>query len=214
MARIKKDIIDKMSYLDYEKLNQKNTLLVIVDMVNGFTKEGNMADTAIYQIVERHLALFKQLDKTDHLYFADAHLEDCQEFKSFPPHCIIGTTESRIVDELSEDSQHSTVIEKNSTNGFLAPKFMDNLDHWLQYDHFVITGCCSDICVLQFTLTLQTYIHQYNLDKDIYVVIDAIDTYHNPNGHDVYEYNKISVDLLKAAGVKVVKMKEGNKNEK
>ena len=212
MARLEETIYHQLDVLPSHTLNRKETLIVIVDMINGFVREGAMADPKIANIIPAHLDLFKHLELANHLYFVDAHLSDCQEFKSFPAHCIIGTEESEIVEELKEDSLSAQVIQKNSTNGFLAPDFLNHLDQIITYDDFVITGCCSDICVLQFALTLQTYIHQYNKDKHVYVVVDAIDTY-DSGDHKAESFNKISIDLLKASGVQVVKMKEGNKNE-
>lgn len=209
MARLERKDYEALALFDPKQFTSK-TLIVVVDMVNGFVKEGNMADPAIQDIVGSQKQLFTLLPKCNHLYFVDAHDKDCKEFKTFPSHCVKGSDESQVCDELKADSKQSAIIYKNSTNGFLAPDFMNQIDKWMSYDDFVIVGCCSDICVLQFTLTLQTYINQHDLLKQVHVIVDGIDTYHNPSGHDVKTYNKISIDLMKQAGVNVVRM-EGNK---
>lgn len=210
MARIQSSVIETLPVVKQE-WNTSKSLIVIVDMIKGFVEMGNMADPKIADVIPVHLELFNQLPNAKHLYFVDAHLKECQEFKSFPEHCLKDTIESEIVDELKEDSLHSNIVYKNSTNGFLAPNFIEHLDEYMDYDQFIITGCCSDICVLQFTLSLQTYIHEHDLDKKVYVVLDAIDTYHMEGVHDAYKFNEISYQLLSAAGVHFVKMKEGSK---
>ncbi|MFQ9923494.1 MAG: cysteine hydrolase family protein [Beduini sp.] len=211
MARIQSSIFEALPWMDQDNLNQTSSLIVIVDMIKGFMEAGNMADPKIAETIPAHLQLFKALPLADHLYFVDAHLKGCQEFLSFPEHCLKGSQESEIADELKEDSLHSKIIYKNSTNGFLAPDFINHLEEYMRYERFIITGCCSDICVLQFTLSLQTYIHEHDLNKQVYVVMDAIDTYHIEGIHDAKRFNEVSYQLLNAAGVRFVKMKEGTK---
>lgn len=209
MARLKKsittDIIDS-------KLNNTKTLIIVVDMINGFVVSGSMADAAISNIIEPHLQLFKTLNNAPHLYFVDAHDDDCKEFASFPLHCLKDSFESEVIDELKEDSLKSTIIYKNSTNGFLSPSFINNIDNFMEYDNFVVTGCCTDICVMQFALTLQTYINEHDYNKNIFLVVDAVDTYHNDVFHDAYLYNEMSLNLMKQAGICLVNLK-GDNNE-
>jgi nicotinamidase-related amidase len=49
--------------------------------------------------------------------FGDCHTKDSPEFESYPRHCIKGTSESEIVDELKELKNY-TFIAKNSTLDF------------------------------------------------------------------------------------------------
>ncbi len=203
MARIENNIVDKLEVIDLTLLNQSNTLLVTIDMVKGFINEGNLADHKIGDIIPSIVEIKKQLHLAHHLCFIDYHKMGCQEFQNFVPHCIQGTTECEMVDELKDCTHY---IYKNSNNGFLAPDFLDHLEKWVTYDHFIITGCCTDICVLQFVLSLKGYLNQHDLDKDVIVIIDAVDTYHDPLHHDAYEYNKIAYQLMKQNGIKIVKM--------
>lgn len=206
MARIAQEINNQLEQININELNTKETLLVVVDMIKGFVESGNMADAKIKDIIPSQVMLTKKLDQCDHLYFVDSHLDTCQEFKCFPEHCKKDTVESEIADELKADSEESKIIYKNSTNGFLAPNFLNHLDTQLNYKNFVIIGCCTDICVMQFALTLQTYIHQYDLDSKVIVVMDGVDTYHIPEVHDAFEYNKMAYQLMKASGIKFVRM--------
>ena len=127
-------------------------LLFIVDMVNGFVKEGSMHDAKIMDIVE---VIQKECEThKDRLFIADTHEKEAMEFRSFPPHCIKGTSESEIIDELKPYVKE--VLEKNSTNTF----HVLNKAILKDYDSFKIVGCCSDICVMQLALSLKTYLNQ------------------------------------------------------
>ena len=46
------------------------------------------------------------------LFIKDAHTKDSKEFDSFPPHCIKGTEEAELVDELKPYEQVAMSIEK------------------------------------------------------------------------------------------------------
>ena len=79
-----------------KQLEELRSLLIIVDMVNGFVKEGALADPNIQKIIPRQLELLKQyLNKESTVVFIkDTHEKDSSEFKTFPPHCIKGTEEA------------------------------------------------------------------------------------------------------------------------
>lgn len=49
------------------------------------------------------------------------------------------------------------MIEKNSTNGFLEPVFAAWLRDNPQIDTYIVTGDCTDICVLQFVLAAKAW---------------------------------------------------------
>lgn len=205
MAKIASKLYEQLNQINLEQYNNHKTCLVVVDMVNGFVKSGNMADRQIESIIPVIKKITQILNSAKHLYFVDAHEKMCEEFKYFPEHCLLNDVESEIVDELKEDSIQSTIILKNSTNGFLAPEFLNNIDENMNYDQFVITGCCSDICVMQFALTLKTYIHQYDLNKKVIVVADAIETYNGIN-HGAELFNEMAIQLMMNSGIEVVRI--------
>ena len=100
-----------------KKLESIKELLVVVDMVNGFVKEGALADGYIKHIIGEieKLVLKYKGDKDKEVAFVrDAHSEDASEFKKFPVHCIDGTYESEIIDELKAYSLDSLVYKKNA----------------------------------------------------------------------------------------------------
>ena len=182
-------------------LNNMNPVLFVVDMVNGFCKEGAMADQNIMHIVKPIQDLCEKVTPENRYFIADTHNVDDIEFSAFPQHCVKGDIESDVIDELKSYIQ-TPIIEKNSTNAFHAmndhPALKDP-----QIDAYIITGCCSDICVLQFALTLKTYLNAQNMDKKVIVPMNAIETYDAP-GHDAKQMNEVSYNLMKAAGIIVV----------
>ena len=73
-------------------------LLFVVDMVNGFVKEGSMHDLKIMNIVD---SIKEECESHEHrIFIADTHENDAIEFNSFPSHCVKGTSEAEIIDEL------------------------------------------------------------------------------------------------------------------
>ena len=73
-----------------------------------------------------------------------------------------------------------------------------------------VTGCVTDICVKQFTLTLKTYFNKenldmmwFNIDMDVIVIKNCVDTFDAP-GHSAEEMNKYSFMDMSQAGVKVI----------
>ena len=177
-------------------------IVFVVDMVNGFVKEGALHDDAIQVLIEPIQQLLNKLQCRS-IFVADAHPPMAKEFEAFPNHCVIGTSESEIVDGLKAYAYE--VIHKNSTNTFLAPDFQLFLKERLHdYQDIIICGCCSDICIMQFALCLQAYIHEHNLSQRVIVCSDLIETYHIDQIHDAYAYNQFAIDVMKASGILVV----------
>ena len=166
--------------------------LFVVDMINGFIKEGAMHDEKIMSIVPDIIELCRTHE--DCYFIQDTHEKDAIEFKSFPLHCVKDTSESEIIDELKPYVKET--IQKNSTNTFhvLDKKMLED------YDSFVIVGCCSDICVMQFALSLKTYLNQMNMDKKVCVPLNCIATYDAPL-HSAEEYHKMALNIMAQSGI-------------
>lgn len=164
--------------LDLKNFNNQNTALVIVDMINGFAKEGALSSPRVEKLIPKIAELSKMCHhlKITKLAFADCHTDASPEFGAYPVHCMEGTIESEIVDEIKEIGGY-TLIPKNSTNGFLEDKFQNWLKENQNLDTFIITGDCTDICVQQFAITLKTWFNMQNKKARIIVPIDAVDTY-------------------------------------
>ncbi len=204
MARVTTGFSDKYEIKSYDA--SKRAMVVVVDMVNGFVKQGALHDIAIMDITPNIISLLDKYQAAQRVFFRDCHKKDSVEFKSFPEHCLDGDIESEIIDELQDYSKKSTVIKKNSTNGFATREFMDILDKEINnIDEFIVVGCCTDICVLQFCLGLNSYLNERDIaGKSIIVPIDCNETYHIDGIHDAVACNEYSFMNLAGNGVKIV----------
>lgn len=184
--------------------------LIIVDMINGFVKEGTLADSHIAHIIpeiERLAQLY--LENEDKVFaFKDCHTVNSPELKNFPPHCIIGTEETELVDELRKYEDQFTVFEKNSTSGMFVPEFFEYIQKMKNLTELVITGCCTDICVMNLAIPLKNFFNQVNRNVEIIVPENAVETYNIPGVHDRDEWNQMAFRFMKQAGVQVVKKLE------
>lgn len=203
MAQVSCNYMNKIETMKIDDL--KKPLVFVVDMINGFVKEGALSDTRILHIVED---IKKLLDKVHpSIFICDAHDLDAKEFLTYPTHCIKNTFESQVIDELKPYAKN--VFFKNSTNSFFADGMQSFIETNLnQYTDIVIVGCCSDICVLQFALTLNTYMNEKQLvDKQVIVPINMIETFHIEGIHNNMKYNEVACDLMLANNIHIVEMK-------
>ena len=180
------DLIVILPSIKIDELQYKQTALVIVDLVNGFAKEGALNSPRVKELISEIVELYKNCDKLEitKLAFADCHTESSPEFEAYPIHCLQNSYESEIVDEIKEIGGY-TLIQKNSTNGFLEEKFQKWLNENAELNTFVITGDCTDICVQQFAITLKTFFNMLNKKVRIIVPINLVEKYdyelHNGN---------------------------------
>ena len=177
---------------EYEKL------LVVVDMVNGFVKYGNMADSYINHITPRIKELLDEFVLSGECisFICDSHEKNSSEFKKFPIHCIKGSGEEEVISELQEYLKHANIYEKNSTSTMFAPNFMNDLEKMKKLKEVIITGCCTDICVLNLAIPLSNYFDQNNRDVLLTIYKDAVETYDSPL-HNRDEYNSMAFKLMK-----------------
>ena len=181
-------------------------ILYIVDMVNGFVKEGVMHDEYISHTISEQVRLIKKFKKENQgiALIKEAHQENCIEFNTFPKHCVIGTSEAELVDELREYEDESLVYKKNSTSAIFAPNLIEDIKEMKNLKEVVVCGCCTDICVLNFVIPLKNYLNQFDRDVKIFVVENATETYNSPT-HNREEYNEMAYKLIKQTGIEVVK---------
>lgn len=191
--------------LSLRSLEANETALIIVDMVNGFVKEGPMSSPRIQTIIPAisDLMTLAKEQKIEMLAFADCHEESSIEFTSYPPHCLVGSTESEIIDELKEVGGYELVL-KRSTNGFLEPAFHDWLKSHPQITQFIVVGDCTDICVEQFVITLKTYFTTLNRPSRIIIPTNAVETYDSePHAGDFM--NVIALYKMQMNGIEIVR---------
>lgn len=178
----------------------------VIDMVNGFVYEGAMHDKYIAHTEDDQVELIETLleEKQAVALIGEWHPEDSVEFLTYPDHCKINTSEVDFVKKLKKYEDKVLVYRKNSTNGIFAPGLLNDLNKMKNLKEVIITGCCTDICVLHFVLSIKTYFNQMNKDVKVFVVESATETYDAPN-HNREEYNEIGYRLMKQNGVIIVK---------
>ena len=194
--------------IDHLKMYQG--CLIVVDMVNGFVREGVLHDENIAEVIPRQIELIKEFEANGKLivFIKDTHTKDSVEFERFgnTEHCLQYTNESELVDELREfeDSPNAISIEKNSTSFMEAPAFRELMDNWESMREFDIVGCCTDICVVNGSIGLANYLDERNRKHIIRVHEDAIATYGEENRQD---YVKAAKLLMEQQGIQLVKKK-------
>ena len=151
--------------------------LVIVDEVNGFCAVGggNLAppvpDAQVAKMVEETDRLARMFNdrKSPILAFLDTH-EPGKPEPPYPPHCERGTGEEELVPELAwlNDCSAATLMRKDCINGFVGGieasyvggghgQFHNKVVDWVnshRLEAVITTGICTDICVMDFVLTL------------------------------------------------------------
>ena len=195
--------------MEKEKLEKVRDLLIVVDMVNGFVREGAMASQNIEHIIPRIERLVNSYLEDDKMvtFIKDTHDMDCREFKRYPVHCVRGTKEAELVDELKKYEKMSLVYEKNSTSAIFPEGLLDDIKQMKNLRRVVITGCCTDICVMNLAIPLQCYFDQENRDIEIVIPEDAVETYDAPN-HKADEWNEMAYKFFEQSGIKLVKTLE------
>lgn len=193
-----------------KNLKVYETALIVVDMVNGFVNEGVLHDKNIRKIVPRQLELLEEAEKKGSLIILvkDTHNKNATEFKRFgnTTHCIQGTSEAELIDELKPFEQKDNVItvEKNSTSLMESPEFREIVRQAENLKEVNFVGCCTDICVFNGAMGLANYYDQWNRDVTINVHEDAIATY---SEEDRGEYVQSAKLLMKQQGINLVSKK-------
>ena len=175
-------------------------MIFVIDMINGFCKEGALADPRIMGIVPE---LHEYLEKFEgaKVCVRDCHDKDALEFADFPPHCEKDSKESELIDELKDVLEGAKDVPKNSTCALFAPGMMDYIKEE-KPEEIVVTGCCTDICILNFVTALKNYLNQEGVKCDIIVYKELVDTYDSPN-HNRNVYNAMALTLMEQCGAKV-----------
>lgn len=199
-----------------KKLEEIKELVVVVDMINGFVYEGNMKDEYIAHIIPGIKELIKKyIDRLDAeiFFIRDSHSKDSTEFAKFPVHCLEGTSESELVDELRVFEDKGRTYKKNSTSAMFAKGLLEDLTKMKKLERVYVVGCCSDICVTNFAIPLVNYLDEHDMKVDVVTISDLVETYDAPF-HPRDEYNEMANKLMKQAGVKLVTSKDLNNEVK
>ncbi len=193
--------------LSMETLKVENTVLITLDVINGFLKKGNLSSDRVLKVLPNIVELHNKFNNYPKVFFKDSHTEDAVEFTVYPEHCKENEWESELVEELDPFINKDVwIINKNSTNGFLTHNFMEWLSNNLSVHQFVIIGDCTDICIKQFALTLKSYFNENNELSRVIVPMDSVDTFDlDVTNHNGNLMNLMSFYEMKANGIEIVR---------
>ena len=190
-----------------KNLEEVNSAIFVIDMNNGFCEEGALADPTIKRIVPNiRKIIMDGLKRESALFFVnDKHKEDSVEIKRYAGHCIT-PREQKTIKELSIFEEYADrVFYKNSTCALFAPGMMEMLLQMKNLERIVITGCCTDICIMNFAVALRNFMDEWNVDIDIVVPINAVETFHIPNVHEREEANQFGYRVMESNGIRLIK---------
>ena len=181
--------------------------LYIVDMNNGFVNFGAMANPEYNKLVPEQLKMVEKFRKEKELvnFILEGHTPDATEFKTYPVHCVKGTPEADLIDELKveQDKDDTKTYYKNSINGMLNTTLQEDIKRLKELREFVIEGVCTDLCVMDFARTLARFLDDINRESKVYVVRKGIDTFDSPD-HNREEWTKIAEKVMTQAGIEMV----------
>lgn len=202
------DDISSSPVINLSSLDIEKTKLCIVDVINGFIKCGPLSDESISQIIPEINLLSKVASEKgmEIISFYDNHDEKSPEFESFPPHCLEGTEEASVVDELGwlEAYEKYKCLPKKSTNAFFEDDIKALTSDDGKTDTFIVVGDCTDICVLQFALALKVNANANGKRVRVIVPVDCVDTYDAPM-HNKNLMNLMSLKIMKNSGIEIVR---------
>ena len=171
--------------------------LIIVDEVNGFATvgAGNLAPQVPNEQVSVMVSETDRLARSftkqamPVLAFLDTH-DSGKPQPPYPPHCERGTGEEELVPELKwlEKEPHATLVRKDCINGFIGsfqPDGSNAVIDWVKENNVanvLVVGICTDICVMDFVLTLLSARNHGMLPglKEVLVYDKGCSTYNLP----------------------------------
>lgn len=167
--------------------------LVVVDMQDGFCRQGALASDRCAAVIPAVVAEVEQaLAAGAHVIFtADTHEPGDREFEIFPEHCLRGSAEAQLVEELRGflGRAHVHLVAKRRYSALFETE-MEGLLHRYDLRRVRICGVCTDICVLHTTADLR------NRDIAVTVAADATATFDAP-GHPGDEVQAFTLDHLR-----------------
>ncbi len=175
-------------------------VLLVIDTQEGFTRKGNLASEQTTAAIPRIVDIAERQREAGTLiiFTKDTHREGDPEFEMFPPHCLEGTEEHELVEELRplERDAHE-VVHKSRYSAFHGTD-LDGLLEKLQPDEVHVVGVCTDICVLHTVADLR------NRDHRVVVHGDGVETFDAP-GHDHEHVNRWALSHIQnILGARVV----------
>ncbi len=128
---------------------KSTTVLLVIDMMNDFVQKGAPLYVPrvrrIIPHIKRRITRARR-EGIPIIHICDKHRKDDPEFNMWPTHAVNGTSGSEIIDELKPRSK-DYIIDKTTYSAFYRSK-LEKLLKRLKTKKIVITGVCTEICVL------------------------------------------------------------------
>lgn len=195
-----------LNFADYNAFRVDDTVLINIDLINGFVKNGNLHSERVEMLIPKVVEYNNMFRQFQRIYVRDNHHNESLEFQYFPVHGV--GEESQIISELQEFiDDKATVVTKNSTNGFLSRGFGEWLNNNYQdISNYILIGDCTDICILQFALSIKAFYNQWDIESRVIVPVDGVDTYdHKDSLHDGEVMNLFALYNMYINGIEIVK---------
>ena len=153
-----------------------SNVVLVIDMVRGFMEPGHnlyCGDEAreiipnVKQLLEKERA-----DGSEILFISDHHDPDDLEFQMFPVHCVKGTEEPNVIEELAGFVTDGNVISKNRYSGFFNTDLEQRLER-LQPNKLIVCGVATNVCVLHTTSDARNRDYQVDVPSDCVATFDA-----------------------------------------
>ncbi len=118
-------------------------------MLNDFVQPGAPLEVPGARIIVPRLAermAAARAKQIPVIYICDQHQPDDVEFRVWPPHAVGGTRGSQVIDALTPQLRDQ-MVTKTTYSGFFKTK-LDSVLEKIGAEHLIITGVCTNICVL------------------------------------------------------------------
>ncbi len=166
-------------------LNSPHQIMVI-DMLEGFTRRGPLASPRVAALVPLQAAFLSRLTEGDRVVFvSDAHRPNDPEFRRFPPHCLAGSDEAVVCQELIPAVPAAVRMDhvtKTTFSGFHETD-LGELVQAGESNEWIVIGCVTDCCVEANVAELAYRGCAVTLIRDL------VDTWHDPPAHDADAIN-------------------------
>jgi nicotinamidase/pyrazinamidase len=155
-----------------------NNAVIVVDMLNGFLKEGKLANPGARWIIPNVVDLLqrKVQENWKVIFVADNHKKDDLEFLMFPEHCVQGTEETLVVEELRKffKSDYTYYIPKTRYSAFFRTS-LESILKIINPQEIIVVGIYADICVLYTTADLRNRDYKVTIPKDCTTTLAGMD---------------------------------------
>lgn len=202
--------------MEKKKLEDFKKCVFNIDMVEGFVNIGPMSNKQYNLLVPAQRMVMDDIRRDGELitFIGEAHAEDASEFKSYPPHCIEGTKEAEFISYFQDylNYVNTLVYRKNSINGMLNPKLLEDLKKMKNLKEVIFTGVCEDLCVMDFARTFARYMDELNRQVDMFLLANAVDTF-DAEYHNRDHWKSVAREVMESAGIKYVENFEELKKE-